>query len=400
MAARSVHVTLENRAGRINLVKFDHSLDHGEWTSLPPQIIGNRGDWESESDGFMTGTEGRVSYRMEDVDGNRLGELKLHWNNPFVGSNSYDESVAPAASDASDDGFSIAHVGGDGENANVRFVLFNGFCQADGDSFVCSTASHLTTDRPALYAGIWEQRPGPSWHAAHGLTSAEYQELFDNLTGQGFRPRRVDGYTVGNQDRYAAIFEQVDGPAFVARHGIESAAYQALFDELVPQGFRPICVSGYEVGGTTRFATVFEQRGGPAFAARHGLNAAQYQQTFDELTGQGFRLTYVNGYQSGGEDRFAAIFEQGDGPAFAARHGLTPAQYQQTFDQLVPQGFRPVCVNGYGSGGQDRYAALFEKREGPAFAARHGLSSSQYQQAFNELVGRGFRLVDVSGYAT
>ena len=31
------------------------------------------------------------------------------------------------------------------------------------------------------------------------------------------------------------------------------------------------------------------------------------------------------------------------------------------FDELVPQGFRPVVVNGAGVGGQVRYAAIFEK---------------------------------------
>jgi len=44
------------------------------------------------------------------------------------------------------------------------------------------------------------------------------------------------------------------------------------------------------------------------------------------------------------------------------------------------------------------YAAIFEQRGGPAWEARHGLTSDQYQQTFNQLVGQGYRLVDVSGY--
>jgi len=95
------------------------------------------------------------------------------------------------------------------------------------------------------------------------------------------------------------------------------------------------------------FAAMWEKAGGPAFQARHNLTAAQYQQTFDELVGQGFRLKYVNGYTIGGEPRFAAIWEKDGGPAFQARHNLTAAQYQQTFDQLVGQGFRLRAVSGY-----------------------------------------------------
>jgi hypothetical protein len=102
MAARSTHVTLNNRTG-VNLSKTDDSLDHGIWTDRPPTIIGDRGEWESESDGFATGTEGRVTY---SIDGG--GEVRLHWDNPFIGSNSYDESVAPQATpDGIGVGFSV-----------------------------------------------------------------------------------------------------------------------------------------------------------------------------------------------------------------------------------------------------------------------------------------------------
>ena len=45
--------------------------------------------------------------------------------------------------------------------------------------------------------------------------------------------------------------------------------------------------------------------------------------------------------------RFAAIWEQTGGPEWQARHGLTAAQYQLTFDQLGTQGYRLIDVSGY-----------------------------------------------------
>ena len=48
------------------------------------------------------------------------------------------------------------------------------------------------------------------------------------------------------------------------------------------------------------FVAIWEQDGGPPFQARHGLTADEYQQTFDQLVGQGFRLTHVSGYSVGG----------------------------------------------------------------------------------------------------
>ena len=250
----------------------------------------------------------------------------------------------------------------------------------------------------ALFAAIWEQGGGPAFQARHNLTAAQYQQTFDQLVGQGFRPRAVSGYAVGGEPRFAAIWEQGVGPAFQARHNLTTAQYQQTFDQLVGQGFRPRAVSGYAVGGEPRFAAIWEQGGGPAFQARHNLTTAQYQQTFDQLVGQGFRLRAVSGYEVGGEPRFAAIWENDGGPAFQARHNLTAAQYQQTFSQLVGQGFRLKYVDGYTIGGQPRFAAIWEQGGGPAFQARHNLTAAQYQQTFDQLVGQGFRPRAVSGY--
>ena len=155
---------------------------------------------------------------------------------------------------------------------------------------------------------------------------------------------------MAQQERFAAVFEQRQGVPFEARHNLTAAQYQQTFDQLVGKGFRPVVVSGYAVNGQERFAAVFEKRQGERFEARHNLTAAQYQQTFDDLAGKGFRPVVLSGYAVKGQERFAAVFEQRNGSAFEARHNLTAAQYQQTFDDLVGQGFRPVVISGYAIG--------------------------------------------------
>jgi Bacterial tandem repeat domain 1 len=232
--------------------------------------------------------------------------------------------------------------------------------------------------------------------ARHDLPSSAYQQEFDRLIGQGFRLMHVSGYNTAVGERFAAIFEKRGGPAFVARHGLTSAGYQAEFDTLVSEGFRPTVVSGYGAGGSERFAAIFEKKGGPEFVARHGLTSGAYQAEFDRLVGQGFRPVLVNGYNAGVGDRFAAIFEKRSGGAFVARHGLTSAAYQAEFDSLVGQGFRPTVVSCYDAGGE-HFAAIFEKKGGPAFVARHGLTSAAYQAEFDKLLGQGFRPVLVNG---
>src|SRR5262249_5808855 len=165
------------------------------------------------------------------------------------------------------------------------------------------------------------------------------------------------------------------------------------------QGYRLKLVDGYNVGGQNHYAAIWEKRSGPAFVARHGLTSRQDQQEFDQLTGQGYCLTDVSGYAVGGQAHYAAIWERKSCPAFVARHGLTAQQYQQEFDSLVgQQGYRLRLVNGYKIGGQVQYAAIWQKTSGPEFVARHGMTSDGYQQEFDKFVGQGYRLKLVSGY--
>jgi hypothetical protein len=58
-------------------------------------------------------------------------------------------------------------------------------------------------------------------------------------------------------------------------------------------------VSGYVSGGE-RYAALFVKSSGPAWEARHGLSAADYQKTFDDLVKQGYRLTWVSAHEASG----------------------------------------------------------------------------------------------------
>src|SRR5215831_649745 len=372
MAARSTRVILINRTrSDVALVKTGDHLDHGIWSDKPPDFVGNKAEWGSESSGILTGTEGWVTYQLDPNNFNTHGalpvlNLRLEWDNPYFGSNSYGASVnLPGQSDGS--GFSVGHFGGGGDNAEVTFVLLSGKCVVDSDSGEIACSSHtplVQKSQSQRYAAIWEQRGGSSWEARHGLNSAQYQQAFDQLLGEGYRLVVVSGYSINGEERYAAIWEQRSGSPWQARHGLNSAQYQQAFDQLLGQGYRLTHVSGYSINGEDHYAAIWEQRSGSPWQARHGLKSAQYQQAFDQLLNEGYRLVHVSGYNINGEDRYAAIWEQRDGPAWQARHGLNSAQYQQAFDQLFGDGYRLVRVSGYSINGEERYAAIWEQRDG------------------------------------
>ena len=109
-AVREVNVVFVNYTVT-PLTRAGGVLDHGEWNMFPPeQIQGlSRAYWGTESNGFATGTEASINY------GTPFGNVWVHWNNPFVGENSFDCITPP--------GLSCVSLGGGGSTADVTFLL-------------------------------------------------------------------------------------------------------------------------------------------------------------------------------------------------------------------------------------------------------------------------------------
>lgn len=249
---------------------------------------------------------------------------------------------------------------------------------------------------------ITPEIPIGGWIARHGLTAEQYQMAFNDYVGNhGMQLMDVSGYGAATS-LYAALWVKTAAPpAWQARHGLTAAEYQATFNQLTAEGYRPVIVNGYATAGGPRFACNFQQGPTGPWVARHGLTAAQYQAAFNEFTGQGYVLDWVSGYFDGRQDLYTAIWrKEPSAPVWEARHGLTSAQYQTFFNDVTGKGYKPVVVCGYSDGAQDLYAAIFRKiANAPAWEARHGLTPTQYQTTFDDLVAQGYRLELVSGYS-
>ena len=264
-------------------------------------------------------------------------------------------------------------------------------------AFFAKATQILTAASLALTASTFVASAAP-WAARHGMTPAQYQSNFDKYTAKGYRLTDVSAYSVNGKARYAAIWEKASGPAWVARHGMNATAYQAKFDDLTAKGYAPAFLDGMGQGQSGTFAAYWEKSGG-AWVARHGLTGSAYQAEFDKWVSKGYRLVDVSGYEVKGAARYAAIWKKVGGGAWQARHGMTASKYQTTFDKMTAKGFKPVHVDAYTVKGTAYFAAIWVK-SGGAYVARHGLSGSAYQAEFDKWTSKGYRLVDVSGYSS
>ncbi|ABI45463.1 serine hydrolase [Synechococcus sp. CC9311] len=83
---------------------------------------------------------------------------------------------------------------------------------------------------------------------------------------------------------------------------------------------------------------------------------------------------------------------------WTARHGLSSSSYQQTFNNYTKKGYCLKSISGYQQAGKANYAAIWSKNECKPFIARHGLSPQKYQAAFNAFNKKGYRLTYINGY--
>ncbi len=234
--------------------------------------------------------------------------------------------------------------------------------------------------------------------ARHGIPESKYQFLFNHITKSGYRLAWIDGFNVNGKVYFNAVFRPKNGIKWATFHGLTSAQYQAKFNEYTGAGYRPLQVESYRRGNGIRYAVIFTKQNGAAFKAYHGRSAQQHQQLFDSLTQQGFRPRNISVVSINGQRSYTALYEKTNIGSFVLKSFMTPAQYQQAFNQNKQAGRQVSYLNAYLHNGQPRFTAIWNSATNGSFKARHGLSSGQYQQQWEDNTQQGFLTRIVTGY--
>lgn len=216
----------------------------------------------------------------------------------------------------------------------------------------------------ARYAAVWLQRPGPGWWAVHGLSAADYQAKFNELTGQGYAPIIVSATGPVGREIFAAVFEQGVTEPWFARHGLrwdpdsdpDTVTHEN--NRAFAEGYLPRCLAVYGDPADRRFAGIWVKNTGAVLWSWWLTAQSAYQRFFDALVGGGMRPAAISVAPDG---FLLSVFRGDQVGAWAARHGITAAEYQTEFDLRVAEGLRPIVV----AAGGDRYAAVFAADDAP-----------------------------------
>ncbi|MBA3488613.1 MAG: serine hydrolase, partial [Longispora sp.] len=218
---------------------------------------------------------------------------------------------------------------------------------------------------------IWVKKGGPAWSAVHGLDSAGYQAKVNAMTSQGYVITIVTATGPRNNPVFAAVFEKMAPTAWIARHGLVdgSAGTTGTLDSINQWAKNNNCIlkslAIYGTGANDRtYAGVWLPNPGQTKWQAHAMGDANgYHGYFGAYTQVPMRPALVESNDGG---QYAALFTDDAIGSWVARHGLTSAEYQSAFDTFVgQQNMRPISVQGGGTGSGIRYSAIFASQEDP-----------------------------------
>ena len=227
----------------------------------------------------------------------------------------------------------------------------------------------------------------PKFIAYHGKTGAEHQVQFNSLSQQGYRMISLSLYNDSDSPRYAAVWVEKGGSAWAAFHGKSASEYQQFFNSWTEKGYRPTMVTATGNGSDAVFAGVFEKDSTP-FTAKHGISKDEFIKQCKWAQDNGFILSCTTVYGTADNPVYAGIWEKNTSNiAWNYSLGDSAADYQNKFNAYTAGWVRPDFVTLSAS---EKYLAIWHDNLIGDWVAHHNLTSSGYQSKFDQLTSSGF----------
>lgn len=252
-----------------------------------------------------------------------------------------------------------------------------------------------------VFSSVLKYEKGIGWASFRDLTSAEFSSKFDEYRKAGYLMIDVDAYQVGSSMRYAMVWRKnTDRRGWAEYRDMTSAQYHQRWEEFRKKGYRPLDVESYRVNGNQRYAGIWVQnKEGYGWSSKRNLTASQYSTYFNEQKAKGYRVVDIEAYPTSNGIRYAAIWVQNkENIAWAQWRDMSREKYQQRVNEYSSKGYMLVDFESYKIGSAQRYAAIWEKRNGYAYQVRTNRTATQFANLWREYRDKGYRLVDFERY--
>lgn len=215
---------------------------------------------------------------------------------------------------------------------------------------------------PVLYSGLWQKNPRiVDWHSHRKLTDAQYAELWDASVAAGFRVLDLDAHVVGNVPYFDVIFvKEQPKKNFYSHRSLTLADLDQKVAAYKPQGYRPIKLNAYTVGSQLRYAAVWVADGKLDFQLKRDLSSAQYASWWTTFKNQGYHPVDIAAYTKGGQLRFAGIWlRDASYKSFVSLRDMTASSITSESIAQKKANYVMVDLDAYYSGGALRFSAIW-----------------------------------------
>jgi CubicO group peptidase (beta-lactamase class C family) len=231
------------------------------------------------------------------------------------------------------------------------------------------------TNSPNI-AAVWVNDGFTNWTTVTGVTSSDYSNQVTTLTGQGYRALCVDAYGSYPNERYVAVWvKDVQVAAGWAQvFNLSEADYNTAWHDYADSGYRPIWISVLASNSAPRFSGVWV-KDIYGFWTYWNMSAANLGANVTNILAQGGRPICLTGYSTSGSTLLGGHWIYAEQPAWAWNSELTAASFGTAAANLTSNGFRPICITEYGSTSSPRYASAWVQDPPPSVWTVAGASA-------------------------
>jgi hypothetical protein len=171
------------------------------------------------------------------------------------------------------------------------------------------------------FAGIWEENvEGWEWSSYRGLTSQQFSDRQQEMTQNGKYLVDFEGYETSSGIRYAGIwYENVQNVESVFHRDLTRTAYQDQIDAL-QSDYRVVDFESYTVGGDQRYAAIWERNlfdhASVVRSDRSEIEFANYWRLYRD---QGYRIIDFERYETPNGTRYAGVWTE-NSPRYRWEH--------------------------------------------------------------------------------
>ncbi|WP_413290489.1 hypothetical protein [Bdellovibrio sp. HCB337] len=199
-------------------------------------------------------------------------------------------------------------------------------------------------------AGAFHPKAEKSWAARGYLTEEQLNKALKAFDKDDMRPRELQVTTAPDgSPRFTAIWQKHGGNSFTTLVNLKDDDFAKKFRELVEsKGYRIEDHVSYSVSGERRHSAILVKDGQGA-QYWHNMTQDDYTHKVQYLSANGWRNTSFNAAELPWGLRYSGVWMQKPG-TWASWFNLNAANYQQKFDQYSTQGLRLWRIQGYNDG--------------------------------------------------